>query len=93
MGIRIALGARPGEVRWLVVRRGAVLALTGVGIGLAGAFLSAGALRSLLFGVGPFDPLTFALVSASLATAALAACWIPAARAGRTDPMQALRNQ
>jgi putative ABC transport system permease protein len=68
------------------------LVLMGVALGLAGAYLAARALEGMLFGVSPADPLTFAAVTAFLALVALAACWIPAWRAAKVDPLVALRQ-
>lgn len=90
-GVRAALGARPGDIFGLVLRRGIKLTATGVGIGIAAAFFVTRLMRSLLFGVGPFDPLTFGGVALLLMLVALAACYFPAHRATRIDPMVALR--
>jgi ABC-type antimicrobial peptide transport system permease subunit len=91
IGIRVALGADSRNILGLVLGRGAKWTATGVGIGIAGAFFVTRLMRSLLFGVSPFDPLTFAAVTFTLAVVALAACYIPARRASRVDPMLALR--
>ncbi|MFN2432590.1 MAG: FtsX-like permease family protein [Gemmatimonadota bacterium] len=90
-GIRVALGAAPRDILRSVIGQGAALALAGIGVGLVGALLLARLLESLLFGVTPHDPLTFLLVPLSLATVALFASWIPARRALRIEPGQALR--
>lgn len=93
IGIRSALGARRGQLLALVVRQAMVLTLAGMGIGLAGAWFMAGALRSLLFGVSPADPLTAATVAALLLVVALVAATAPAWRAARVDPAVVLREE
>jgi predicted permease len=91
IGIRMALGAGADDVRSLLLRQGLRLTLLGIAIGLMGASWLTGAMESLLFGVRPNDPLTFAIVSALLLAVALAATYIPARRATKVDPMVALR--
>ena len=91
LGIRIALGASPGNILRLVVRQGMVLAFSGVAIGLVAAFLLVRLMRSMLFGVEVTDPITFTGISLLLAIIALLACYIPAQRAARIDPMISLR--
>jgi putative ABC transport system permease protein len=93
MGIRLALGAPPRAVLKLVVGQGMKLALAGVGIGLATAFGLTRLMRGLLFGVSALDPLTFVAVALLLAGVALIACYIPARRAMRVDPLTALRSE
>jgi len=93
LGIRIALGAEPRDVFGLVLRQGAILAFLGIGIGLAASFALTRALSKLLFGVSATDPLTFAAVAVLLLLVALLACYLPARRAMRTDPLVALRYQ
>jgi putative ABC transport system permease protein len=93
IGIRLALGARPGDVAKLVVGSGFVLAVGGVLLGLAGAFALTRLLASLLFATTPTDPATFVSVVGVLLAVALAACWVPARRAMRVDPMVALRYE
>ncbi len=93
IGIRMALGARPGDVQRLLLTQGARLALAGVGIGLAGAFLLTGALSALLYDVSPRDPLTFGGIAALLTAVALLASYLPARGASRLDPIQALRSE
>jgi putative ABC transport system permease protein len=93
IGIRIALGASVGDVMTLVLQSGMLLAVAGVALGLAGAFALTRLLASLLFGVTPTDALTFAAVSFSLLSTALVACYLPARRASRIDPLVALRYE
>ena len=93
IGIRSALGARRPDVIGLVLRQGMKLAGLGILIGLAGAFVLTNCIRSLLFGVAPTDPLTFAVIPVLLAAVALLACWLPARRAARVEPMEALRYE
>jgi putative ABC transport system permease protein len=93
IGIRSALGATPGDIVGLVVSQGGALAAVGIVLGLAGAVGLTRFLRTLLFGVGPTDPLTFAGVGALLSLVTLAACFVPAARAARVDPSRALRSE
>jgi predicted permease len=91
IGIRMALGATQLDILGLVLRQGMALALSGVTIGLVGAFLLTRLIRSLLFGVQATDPLTFVGISVLLALIALLASYIPAQRAARIDPMVSLR--
>ena len=93
LGIRIALGARRNVVIGLVLRHGAVLAGLGIVIGLAGALALTRVLQTLLFEVKPTDPLTFTMVPVALMGVALFACWLPARRASKVDPMAALRAE
>jgi len=93
MGVRIALGAARGNVLRMILNQGFRLALIGVGLGLAASFALTGLMTGLLFGVKPSDPQTFILVTAALLNVALAACWIPAHRATRVDPVVALRHE
>ncbi|HWS87815.1 MAG TPA: ABC transporter permease [Pyrinomonadaceae bacterium] len=93
IGVRVALGARRRDVLGLVLRRGMLLAALGIGAGLAGALPLARVLGSLLFGVSASDPVTYAAISLLLALAALLACYVPARRATKVDPMVALRYE
>jgi putative ABC transport system permease protein len=91
IGIRLALGAQSRDVLLMVVKQGAVLIVLGLAIGLGAAFGVMRVIESLLFGVKAKDPFTFVAVAAVLAVVALLACYIPALRATRVDPMEALR--
>jgi len=96
MGIRMALGAQRASVFRMVIWQGLVIALTGIGIGAIGALILARAISSfsnLLYGVGAGDPLTFGSISLLLITIAFIACFVPAQRAMRTEPMIALRHE
>lgn len=93
LGIRMALGAHPGNILSLVLRRGMKLTLIGMALGLMGAVASTRLLRDMLFGIKPFDPLTFAAVTLLLILISLAACFLPARRATKVDPMNVLRNE
>ena len=92
MGLRMALGAQPAQVRWLVVRHGLRLTVAGLLLGGLVSVYATRAMTRLLFGVAPNDPATLIGVAALLAATSLAAAWLPALWASRADPMAALRS-
>jgi ABC-type antimicrobial peptide transport system permease subunit len=89
----MALGAQRRDVLWLILKEGAKFSFTGIGLGLGGAFVLTRLLASQLYGVGPMDPITFSGVAVVMAVVTMAACYIPARRAMRVDPMVALRYE
>ena len=93
IGIRLALGAQLSDVLRLVLRQGLILTIIGAAIGLFGAFLATRAITSVLYGVSATDPLTFVFVSGLLIAVALLACYVPARRATKVEPLVALRNE
>lgn len=93
VGIRMALGAQPSQVLWMVLRKGMLLTVTGVVIGLAAALGVTRVFMSLLFGVSPTDPMTFAAVGVLMLIVSMTACYVPARRALRVDPLVALRQE
>jgi putative ABC transport system permease protein len=92
LGVRLALGASSSGLRWLVVKQGMTLAGIGVVLGAIVSLLASRLLESMLFGVSPRDPVTFAAVAALLAGVAIGASYVPAMRATRIDPLEALRS-
>jgi predicted permease len=93
VGIRLALGAAPVAVRTMFLRQGVILSATGCGVGLAGAVVLSSLVKSLLFGVTPLDPMTFAVMPVVLVVAALVACYLPARKAAAVDPVETLRAE
>jgi predicted permease len=93
MGVRMALGAQRSDVLLLVMKEGARFALLGIALGLTGAFLLARVLASQLYGISPTDSLTYLIVAVLVALVTMAACYIPARRATRVDPIVALRYE
>jgi ABC-type antimicrobial peptide transport system permease subunit len=93
IGVRLALGAEPGSVARMIVRQGGLVALAGVVVGLATAFAGSRLIASLLYGVSPRDPGVFAVTTLTLLVFALLACWLPARRAARLSPLEALRSE
>jgi putative ABC transport system permease protein len=93
IGIRLALGAQTRDVLWMIVKQGSILIVLGLAIGLVGAFAATRLIASLLFGVTAKDPFTFVAAAVLLAVVALLACYIPAWRATKVDPLKALRYE
>jgi ABC-type antimicrobial peptide transport system permease subunit len=93
IGIRMSLGANRGRVQRMILREGSVLLLIGLVLGVASAMAAARVIEGLLFGVAPHDPLTLAGVVLMMTTIGVLACWIPALRAARIDPVITMRAQ
>jgi len=92
VGVRLALGARPAQVVSMVVRQGMVVAVIGLGVGLAGALVAGRLMTGLLYGVGPYDIATLVSVTVVIGVATLVANWLPALHAAHVDPLSALRS-
>jgi putative ABC transport system permease protein len=91
IGVRMALGARPGDILWTVLRHGSLVVASGLALGLLCAFAAGRVVRPFLV-INPADPLTYSAVSCLLASVALVACYIPARRSTTVDPIVALRE-
>jgi putative ABC transport system permease protein len=92
IGIRMSLGADSRQVQRMILREGGSLLAIGLTLGTVGAFLAAGVIRGLLFGVTPRDPITLVGVAVMMATIGIGACWIPAHRAAHVDPAITMRS-
>ena len=92
IGIRMSLGADAGRVQRMILKEGGVLVVAGLVLGVAGAFIAARVIQGLLFGVTPYDPMTMIAVAVVMAAIGIAACWIPALRASRIDPVITMRS-
>jgi ABC-type antimicrobial peptide transport system permease subunit len=93
IGVRLALGAKPGTVAVMIVRQGGIVALVGITAGLAAAFAGSRLIASVLYGISPRDPGVFAATTLILLGVALLACAVPARRAARLSPLEALRTE
>jgi putative ABC transport system permease protein len=93
IGVRLAMGAEPRTVARMILRQGGLVTLLGIVAGLIAAFAGSQLIRSLLYGVSPRDPIVFSLTTVMLLVVALLACWLPARRAARLSPLQALRTE
>ncbi len=93
IGVRVALGATRADIRSLVFRQSAVVAVVGVGLGLGAALALTGLMRTILFEISPKDPLTFLGAPIILLAVAALATWLPARRAAQVDPLEALRAE
>jgi ABC-type antimicrobial peptide transport system permease subunit len=93
IGVRLALGAEPKTVAVMIVRQGGLVTVAGISIGLAAAWAGSRLISSLLYGVSPRDPGVFAATTILLSGIALLACWLPARRAARLSPLEAMRTE
>jgi putative ABC transport system permease protein len=93
IGVRLALGADPASVAGMILRQGSLVAGAGIAAGLATAFAASRVIASLLYGISPRDPGVFATATVLLFAIALVACWLPARRAARLSPLEALRSE
>jgi len=93
IGVRLALGAQSASVAGMIVRQGGLVALAGVAVGLVTAVAGSRVIESLLYGVSPRDPSVFSAATLLLLGVALVACWLPARRAARLSPLEALRTE
>jgi ABC-type antimicrobial peptide transport system permease subunit len=93
IGVRLAMGAEPSTVARMILRQGGLVTMLGIAAGLIAALAGSQLIRSLLYGVSPRDPIVFALMTVALLVVALLACWLPARRAARLSPLQALRTE
>jgi ABC-type antimicrobial peptide transport system permease subunit len=91
IGLRVALGASPVEIRAMIFRQAARLVAVGCVLGILGAWLITQTIKSILYGVTPLDPITYATVFAAIGSCAVVATWLPARRAARLDPVRSLR--
>jgi putative ABC transport system permease protein len=93
LAVRVALGASTARLRWMVVRQGVMITAIGIALGLAGCLALTRVVESFLYGTSPTDPLTYGLLVTIVAAVGLAACYVPARRATRVDPLTALRAE
>jgi ABC-type antimicrobial peptide transport system permease subunit len=93
IGIRMALGAQPGQVKGMILRESTLLAAVGISGGIAGVLLLSRLVNSMLYGIRPYDPVSMVVGILILLAVALAASWIPARRAAGVQPMEALRHE
>ena len=92
IGVRLAMGAEPRAVAGMILQQGGIVTLVGVAVGLTAAIAGSRLIQSLLYGVGPRDPAIFVVTTLALLGIALLACWLPARRAARLSPLDALRT-